>query len=51
MRTCRLKMAELEGGREKGSNERDILIEGIVMGLGRKSVLGNFPGIHKDDPS
>ena len=33
------------------SNERDILIEGVIMGLGRNLVLGKLPGIYKDDPT
>ena len=33
------------------SNERDILIEEAITGLGRILVLGKFPGIHKSDPS
>ena len=33
------------------SNERGILIEGVIMGLGTNLVPGRFPGIHKDDPS
>ena len=32
------------------SNERDILIEQAIMGLGRNLVLEKFSGIHKDDP-
>ena len=39
------------GGTEKESNERDILIEGAIMGLGRNLVPGKLPGIHKEDPS
>ena len=31
-------------------NERDILIDGFIIGLGRILVLGKFQGIHKDDP-
>ena len=38
-------------GMDRESNERVILIEGATMGLGRNLILGNFPGIHKDDPS
>ena len=39
------------GGRTKRENkERDILIEGAIMGLARNLALGKFPGIHKDDP-
>ena len=33
------------------SKERDILIEGAIMGLARNLALEKFPGIHKDDPS
>ena len=33
------------------NKERDILIEGAIMGLGRNLTLEKFPGIHKDDPS
>ena len=36
---------------EGGSNERDILIEGCIKGLGRNLVPGKLPGIHKDDPN
>ena len=39
------------GVAERGSNERDILIEGAIIGLGRNQVLGKFPEIHKNDPS
>ena len=39
------------GGTKWESNERDILIEGAIMGLGRNLVLGKFSGIHKDEPS
>ena len=42
-------MVKLE--EDGGDNERDNLIEGAIMGLGRNLVLGEFPGIHKDDPS
>ena len=38
-------------GMERESNERDILIEGAIMGLERNLVLGKFPGNHKNDPS
>ena len=48
-------MRELDGrvgGRtERENKERDVLIEGDIVGLGRNLVLGKFPGIHKDDPS
>ena len=30
--------------------ERDILIEGAIMGLARNLELEKFPEIHKDDP-
>ena len=33
------------------SKERDILIEGAIMGLARNLSLEKFSGIHKDDPS
>ena len=33
------------------SKERDILIEGAIMGLARNLALEKFPEIHKDDPS
>ena len=33
------------------SKERDILIEGAIMGLARNLALEKFPGIYKDDPS
>ena len=37
------------GGMEWERNEKDLLVEGLIMGLGRNLVLGKFPGIHKDD--
>ena len=40
-----------DGEVERGSNERDNLIDRAIMGLGRNLVLGKFPGIHMDDPS
>ena len=39
------------GWTEGKSNEREILREGAIIGLGRNLVLGKFSGIHKDDPS
>lgn len=36
---------------ERESNERDLLIEGTIMGLGRNLVLKEIRGIHKNDPS
>ena len=39
------------GGTEGESNERDILMEGAIMELGRNLVLEKFSVIHKDDPS
>ena len=39
---------------EEGQNEskeRDILIEGAIIGLVRNLALGEFPEIYKDDPS
>ena len=36
-------------GMERERNERDILIEGAILWLGRNLVLGKLPGIHKDD--
>ena len=33
------------------SKERDILIEGNIMGLARNLALKKFPWIHKDEPS
>ena len=40
------------GGRtERENKERDTLIEGAIMGLGKHLTLGKLPGIHKDDPS
>ena len=38
------------GGMEWESNQRDILIEKVTVGLGRNMVLGKSPRIHKDDP-
>ena len=40
-----------EGRRERETKERDIMIEGAIMGLAKNLALGNFLGIHKDDPS
>ena len=37
-------------GTEMGSKERDISIEGAIMGLWR-NLIGKFPRIQKDDPS
>ena len=34
---------------KRESKERDILMEGAIMGLVRNLVLGKIPGIHKDD--
>lgn len=40
------------GGRtESKSKERDILMEGPIMGLARKLALEKFLGIHRDDLS
>ena len=39
------------GGIKKESNERNMLIEGAIMGLVRNLVLKKFPGIHKNEPS
>ena len=40
-----------DGGRtETESKERDILIEGVIMGLGRNLALEKFPGIHGMTP-
>ena len=39
------------GRYRRESKERDILIERAIMELGRNLVLGELPGIHKDDPS
>ena len=33
------------------SKERDIFIEGAIMGLTRNPALEKFPGIHKGEPS
>lgn len=35
------------GGKERESNDRDILIEGAIVEFGRNLVQGKFPGIHK----
>ena len=35
------------GRREKDSKKRDILIEGVIIGLARNLALGTFSGIHK----
>lgn len=36
---------------ETEGKERDILIEGVIIGLARKLALEKFPETHKDDPS
>ena len=33
------------------NKERDVLIEGAIMGLARNLAPEKFPGLHKDDPS
>ena len=33
------------------NKDRDVLIEGDIMGLPRNLALEKFPGIYKDDPS
>lgn len=38
------------GEGRKGSNERDTLIEGAIMDLGRNLALGKFQRIYKNDP-
>lgn len=37
-------------GRERERTEKDILIEGDIMGLGKNLVLDKFTGIHRDKP-
>ena len=48
-------MRKLDGGFGRGmewdSNERDILVEGDIMRLGRNLVLVKFSKIPKDDTS
>lgn len=40
------------GGRaERERKERDVLVEGAIMGLTRNVALEKFPGIHKDNLS
>ena len=39
------------GGMEWKHSKRDILIEGVIMGIGRNLMLGRFLGVHTDDPS
>ena len=34
--------------RERESQESNILIEGVIMVLGRNVMIGKSPGIHKD---
>ena len=49
------KIRKQDGRIERGikleSIKRDILSNGAIMGLGRNLVLGNIPGIHKDNTS
>lgn len=46
-------MRDLDGristGMERESNERDILIEGAFVGLGKNPTPGKLQGIQKDD--
>ena len=42
--------SQVGGGTEWEINERDILIEGAIIGLGENLVLGKFSGIHKYNP-
>ena len=44
------RIVELVEGMEQENYERDILIEGAILQLGRILVLGKFPVIHKDSP-
>ena len=39
------------GEGQRQSKERDILIEGAIVGLTRNLTLDKFPEIYKDDPS
>ena len=39
------------GEGQRQSKERDILIEGAIMGLARNLAPEKSPVIHKDDPS
>lgn len=39
------------GDMEWESNERNTLVEGFIMGLGRNVGLGKFLEFHKDDPT
>lgn len=39
------------GRTERESRQRDILIQGVLMGLASNRALGNFPRLHKGDPS
>ena len=39
------------GRTETENKEKDILIDGAIMGLARNLALEKFPGIYKDDPS
>ena len=38
-------------GTERKSNETDILIEGVIMGVGRNLMLGKFPESTRITPS
>lgn len=39
------------GRTETENNERDVLVEKVIMGLTRNQALENFPGFHKSNPS
>ena len=43
-------MTEL-GEKLRGGNEKDILIEGAIVGLGRNQGLGKFPGSTRITPA
>lgn len=42
--------SRVAGRNERESTERDTLIEGTIMGLGRNLVPGKLQGTHKADP-
>ena len=38
-----------DGGTERESKERDIFIEGVIIGIARNLEIVKFPVIHKND--
>ena len=50
-KNMRERHGQVEGRMERKSNDIGILIEEVIMGLGRNLGLGKYQAIHKDDPN